>query len=112
MAARATESAGGYDVVWQPVGRLVVPGAAGATSGKPALTVAPERTRGNSYNYQTPAFVGLPAYGQVLSEGWTDWDGSEEITATTGQQIAVVEVNADKQAMAGGVAKVTANSGG
>lgn len=39
-------------------------------------------------------------------------DGSEEITATTGQQIAVVEVNADKQAMAGGVAKVTANAGG
>ena len=108
----AAQYAGWYDAVWQPLGQLVVTSAAGATSGKTALTVAPELTRGNSYKYQTSAFVALPAYGQVLSEGWTDWDGSEEITATTGQQIAVVEVNADKQAMAGGVAKVTANAGG
>ena len=108
----AAQYAGWYDAVWQPLGQLVVTSAAGATSGKTALTVAPELTRGNSYKYQTSAFVALPADGQVLSEGWTDWDGSEEITATTGQQIAVVEVNADKQAMAGGVAKVTANAGG
>ena len=87
----AAQYAGWYDAVWQPLGKLVVI---------------------NSYKYQTSALVALPAYGQVLSEGWTDWDGSEEITATTGQQIAVVEVNADKQAMAGGVAKVTANAGG
>lgn len=108
----AAQYAGWYDAVWQPLGELVVTSAAGATSGKTALTVAPELTSGNSYKYQTSASVTLPAYGQVLSEGWTDWDGSEEITATTGQQIAVVEVNADKQAMAGGVAKVTANAGG
>ena len=108
----AAQYAGWYDAVWQPLGQLVVTSAAGATSGKTALTVAPELTRGNSYKYQTSAFVALHDYGQVLSEGWTDWDGSEEITATTGQQIAVVEVNADKQAMAGGVAKVTANAGG
>lgn len=108
----AAQYAGWYDAVWQPLGELVVTSAAGATSGKTALTVAPELTSGNSYKYQTSASVTLPAYGQVLSEGWPDWDGSEEITATTGQQIAVVEVNADKQAMAGGVAKVTANAGG
>ena len=108
----AAQYAGWYDAVWQPLGQLVVTSAAGATSGKTALTVAPELTRGNSYKYQTSAFVALPAYGQVLSEGWTDWDGSEEITATTGQQIAVVEVNADKEAMAVGVAKVTATAGG
>lgn len=108
----AAQYAGWYDAVWQPLGQLVVTSAAGATSGKTALTVAPELTRGNSYKYQTSASVTLPAYGQVLSVGWTDWDGSEEITATTGQQIAVVEVNADNQAMAGGVATVTANAGG
>lgn len=108
----AAQYAGWYDAVWQPLGKLVVSSAAGASSGMTALTVAPELSSGNSYKYQTSASVTLPAYGQVLSVGWTDWDGSEEITATTGQQIAVVEVNADNQAMAGGVATVTANAGG
>lgn len=108
----AAQYAGWYDAVWQPLGQLVVTSAAGTTSGKTALTVAPEPASGNSYKYQTSASVALPAYGDVLSDGWIDWDGSEEITATTGQQIAVVEVNADDQAMAGGVAKVTANAGG
>ena len=46
-----------------------------------------------------------------MSAGWTEWDGAEEITATTGQQIAVIEVNASSQAIAGGVATVTANGG-
>lgn len=108
----AAQYAGWYDAVWQPLGQLVVTSAAGTTSGKTALTVAPEPASGNSYKYQTSASVALPAYGDVLSDGWIDWDGSEEITATTGQQIAVVEVNAENQAMAGGVAKVTANAGG
>ena len=108
----AAQYAGWYDAVWQPLGKLGVTSAAGASSGMTALTVAPELSSGNSYKYQTSASVTLPAYGQVLSVGWTDWDGSEEITATTGQQIAVVEVNADNQAMAGGVATVTANAGG
>lgn len=108
----AAQYAGWYDAVWQPLGKLVVTSAAGASSGMTALTVAPELSSGNSYKYQTSASVTLPAYGQVLSVGWTDWDGSEEITATTGQQIAVVEVNADNQAMSGGVATVTANAGG
>lgn len=108
----AAQYAGWYDAVWQPLGQLVVTSAAGTTSGKTALTVAPEPASGNSYKYQTSASVALPAYGDVLSDGWIDWDGSEEITATTGQQIALVEVNAENQAMAGGVAKVTANAGG
>lgn len=107
----AAQYAGWYDAVWQPLGQLVVTSAAGTTSGKTALTVAPEPASGNSYKYQTSASVALPAYGEVLSDGWIDWDGSEELTATTGQQIAVVEVNADDQAMAGGVATVTSNGG-
>ena len=107
----AAQYAGWYDAVWQPLGQLVVTSAAGTESGKTALTVAPELTGGNSYKYQTGASVQLPAYGETVGGGWTDWDGSEEITATTGQQIAVVEVNAQDQAVAGGVATVTANGG-
>ena len=107
----AAQYAGWYDAVWQPLGQLVVTSAAGTESGKTALTVAPELTRGYSYKYQTGASVQLPASGETVGGGWTDWDGSEEITATTGQQIAVVEVNAQDQAVAGGVATVTANGG-
>ena len=59
----------------------------------------------------TGASVTLPAYGSTVPGTWTDWDGEEDITATTGQQIGVVEVNADNEAIAGGVAEVTANGG-
>jgi hypothetical protein len=59
----------------------------------------------------TGASVTLPAYGATVAGTWTDWDGEEDITATTGQQIGVVEVNADNEAIAGGVAEVTANGG-
>ena len=107
----AAQYASWYDSVWQPLGELVVTSAAGTSSGTTAITVSPALTSGNSYKYQTGASVTLPAYGEVLSGGWTDWDGSEEITATNGQQIAVVEVTSSDEAIAGGIATVTANGG-
>ena len=100
-----------YDAVWQPLGSLVVTSEAGAESGKTKLTVAPAKAAGNTYKTKTGESVELPTYGENVSAGWTDWDGSEEITATTGQQIAVIEVNASSQAIAGGIATVTANGG-
>lgn len=107
----AAQYAGFYDAVWQPLGELVVESEAGTTAGDTILTVAPAAASGNSYKYQTGASVQLPAYGETLNGGWTDWDGSEEITATSGQQIAVVEVNASNQAIAGGVTTVVSNGG-
>lgn len=53
----------------------------------------------------------LPAYGAVVGSDWEDWDGSEDVTATNGQQIAVVEVDAEDKARAGGLTEVTANGG-
>ena len=100
-----------YDAVWQPLGSLVVTSEAGATSGTTKITVAPALTEGNSYMYQVGASVELPAYGETLSTPWTEWDGSEDITATNGQKIAVVEVNSTDQALSGGTATVTANGG-
>ena len=88
-----------YDAVWQPLGSLVVTSEAGATSGTTKITVAPALTEGNSYMYQVGASVELPAYGETLSTPWTEWDGTEDITATKGQQIAVVEVNSTDQAL-------------
>ena len=100
-----------YDAVWQPLGSLLVTSEAGATSGTTKITVAPALTEGNSYMYQVGASVTLPAYGETLSTPWTEWDGTEDITATNGQQIAVVEVNSTDQALSGGTATVTANGG-
>lgn len=107
----ATKFAGWYDTVWQPLGKLEVSSAAGTSSGKTALTVAPAKADENSYKTKTGETVVLPAYGDAVGPDWTDWDGSEEITATTGQQVGVVEVNASDQAVAGGIAQVTANGG-
>ena len=100
-----------YDAVWQPLGSLVVTSEAGATSGTTKITVAPALTEGNSYMYQVGASVELPAYGETLTTPWTEWDGTEDITATNGQKIAVVEVNSTDQALSGGTATVTANGG-
>ena len=100
-----------YDAVWKPLGALVVTSEAGAESGKTKLTVAPAKAAGNTYKTKTGESVELPTYGENVSAGWTEWDGAEEITATTGQQIAVIEVNAFSQAIAGGIATVTANGG-
>lgn len=100
-----------YDAVWQPRGSLVVTSEAGATSGTTKLTVAPAKAAGNTYKTKTGESVELPTYGENVSAGWTDWDGAEDITATNGQQIAVIEVNASSQAIAGGIATVTENGG-
>lgn len=100
-----------YNGVWQPLGKLTVTSAAGSSSGTTKLTVSPALTSGNSYKTKTGAGVTLPAYGAVVGSDWEDWDGSEDVTATNGQQIAVVEVDAEDKARAGGLTEVTANGG-
>ena len=111
MTTPGIQYAAWYDAVWQPLGSLVVTSEAGATSGTTKITVAPALTEGNSYMYQAGESVSLPAYGETLTTPWTEWDGTEDITATNGQQIAVVEVNSTDQALSGGTATVTANGG-
>lgn len=100
---------GWYDSVWQPLGKLTVESAAGTTAGTTKLTVAPAPTGENTYKTKTGETVVLPSYGETLGPDWTEWDGTEDITATNGQQIAVVEVDAEGKAFAGGVATVVAN---
>ena len=100
-----------YDAVWQPLSVLTVTSEAGSSSGKTAVTVAPAKASGNAYKYSTGASVTLPAYGAEPGAGYQDWDGSEEITATTGNQLAIVEVDSGGKAVAGGIATVTANGG-
>lgn len=93
------------------LGTLTVQSAAGTSSGDTKLTVTPPKGGNNTYVYQTGVTVTLPTtYGQTMS-GWTPWDGTSEITATTGQEIGVVEVNASNGAVAAGKTTVTSNGG-
>lgn len=90
------------------LGSLTVNSAAGTESGDTKLTVTPELTAGNHYVYQTGETVTLPTtYGQDVSS-WTPWNGTEDIAATTGNEIGVVEANASNGAVKAGKATVTA----
>lgn len=87
---------------------LTVTSAAGSSSGKTLITVAPALISGNSYKYKAAASPASPAYDAVCTTGYTAWDGVAEITATTGQTILIVEVNADNKARGVGSATVAA----
>lgn len=78
------------------------------SSGKTLIYVNPALTVGNTYVYKTAASVDLPLADAVLTTGWTAWNGVAEITATTGNKIAIVEINATSKAVNGGLATVTA----
>jgi hypothetical protein len=94
----------------QALKALTVASVAGATSGKTAITVSPSITAGNTYKYKTAASVVQPAFDDVLTTGWTAWNGTADITATTGNKIAIVEVDASNQAKAYGEVAVTSKA--
>ena len=88
------------------LGELTVSSVAGTNTGDTKITVTPAKATENSYMYKTASTVTLPAYGEVLSTGYTVWDGTSDITATNGNQIAIVEVDASSKALKGGLATV------
>ena len=87
---------------------LLVTSAAGATSGKTDITVSPVKAAGNVYKYKTDVSVTLPDYNSIPT-GWTAWNGSDEITATTGNEIAVIECLPSGAAIKGGKTTVISN---
>lgn len=89
---------------------LTVTSVAGTTAGNTAITVTPALASGDSYKYKTAASVTLPQLGEVITAGYTDWNGTAEIAATNGQQIAIVEVDAQNKAVKGGIATVVSNT--
>ena len=91
---------------------LTVVSAEGASSGKTKLTVTGHTLgTGESYVYKTNASA-APAVklGDDLSSGWTSWDGSADITATTSHYITVAVKDANSEAVAGGSATVTSKA--
>lgn len=92
------------------LGTLTVSTAAGTETGKTKVTVTPEKSGSNVYKYKTAASVSKPAYNQDCSAGYTDWDGTAEIAATTGHQILIVETTADGKARAAGIGTVASKA--
>ena len=90
------------------LGTLTVTSVAGGTTGATKITASPALTSGNSYKYKVAANPTMPVFDQLISQGYTAWDGSADITATTGNKIVIVEVNANGHAVKAGMATVTA----
>lgn len=91
------------------LGELTVTSVAGTTTGKTAISVAPSKAYANSYLYKTGSTVTLPVVGEVVT-GYTSWNGTDEISASTGDDIAIVEVDGDGKAVKGGITVVVAAS--
>lgn len=89
---------------------LSVESTAGTATGTTALEVTPTLTGGRTYRYKTGGSVQLPVLYQDLSD-WTEWDGTSDVIATTGDMIVVAEVDALGLCMAAGSTTVTAKAG-
>jgi len=85
---------------------LTVTSVAGTTSGKTKITVEPTLTSGNSYKYKVATNPTVPEYDTVCSTGYTAWNGTDEISATAGQKIVIVEVDSDNKAKKVGQATI------
>ena len=84
---------------------LTVTSVAGTKVGFTKITVSPEIGEGNSYHYKETDAV--PEVGSSILE-WTAWNGTDEIQATNGATLAVVEATAEGNAVAGGTVTVVA----
>ncbi len=90
------------------LGSLTVVSVSG-TSGKTKVYVNPAVTSLHSYKYKLATTAVSVSYDEVATTGWSTWDGTAEITATTGQVITIVEVlTADNKVKKTGSQTVTA----
>lgn len=86
---------------------LEITSEAGST-GKTRVTVEPEKDDySQKYLIKVSATaITLPKYGENIDSTWNEWNGIEEITATSGNKIAVIIASDDGKALAGGSAEV------
>lgn len=91
---------------------LTVTSSAGATAGTSAIEIS-GYTLGTNENFKYK--LGTAAedieYGDIIGVDYTEIDDGDEITATSGQKITVVAVDADGYALAAGNATITAAAG-
>lgn len=95
----------------EALGVLTVTSSASATTtGKTKLTITPVLIAGNSYKYKTAATLNIPVVNELCNSGYTVWDGTSEITATTGNKILIVEIDASNKAKKAGIATVASKA--
>ena len=80
---------------------ITLAAAAGTASGKTALTVTYTPGEGESYKYKVADAATSVYLGEAV-EGFTSWNGTDEITAASGKVVTVVSVNASGKAVAAG----------
>lgn len=89
------------------LGSLSVKSAAGTTE-KTKITVTPAKEGENQYLYKIgEAPQDLPAYNEICKSGYTPWNGTDEISAKSGDEIVVVETTKEGKARKAGKATVT-----
>lgn len=92
------------------LGELTVTSEEGTATGKTAITVEPAKASENSYKYKVAANPTVPKYGDTCTTGYTVWNGTDEISATAGQKIVIVEVDSNNKVKKAGTATITVKS--
>lgn len=92
------------------LGELTINSVEGETAGNTKITVTPTIEEGHSYKYKVATSPTMPTYDQVCSSGYTNWNGTDEITATTGQKIVVVEVDSENKTKKAGETTITSKA--
>lgn len=91
---------------------MSVTSVAGANVGDTKITASGYTLgTGESYVYKTDSTVSMPDRGDSVASGWTAWNGTADITATSGNDIAIVAKDGNDKAIAGGKTKVVAKAG-
>lgn len=102
FAILATESTTPGQLVNIPIVSCPSP----TTIGKTVIVGAKDQlTGGNSLVYKIGDSLTLPAYHQELtagSDGWTAWNGTDEIAAENGEAIIVAEIDSTNKAVKAG----------
>ena len=93
---------------------LTVASVAGTSQGDTKVTATGHTLKsGEAYVYKTHATVAPTVkLGDDLSSGWTSWNGTDDITATTGHKITVAVKDKNSKAVAAGSTDVTSKAAG
>lgn len=91
------------------LGALTVVSIAGVSAGQTSIYVNPVLEASDKYFYRTGAApLAYPSYGETVSD--IPWDGTSPISGLVeGNQIMIIETDADGKALKAGIAEITVN---
>lgn len=89
---------------------LTITSTAGTNSGESHIVVAPTKGATNKYFVKVAQTVDAPFVGDLIGEGFIDWNGTADITGETGHQILVVETDSHDKALKSGIGTITSKA--